>query len=65
MARTSPIEFAREVRQEIAKVTWPSRKETMTTTLMVFVMVIIAAAFFFTVDQVMSAAVRFVLSLGA
>jgi preprotein translocase subunit SecE len=64
MARTSPAEFAQEVRQEVSRVTWPSRKETMVTTLMVFVMVFVAAAFFFVVDQVMSQAVRFIFGIG-
>jgi preprotein translocase subunit SecE len=65
MAKTSPAEFVRQVRQEVAKVTWPTRKETSTTTILVFVMVFVAATFFFTVDQGLSWAVRFVLSLGA
>jgi preprotein translocase subunit SecE len=65
MARTSPAEFARQVRQEVAKVTWPSRKETAVTTAMVFVMVFVAAIFFFLADQVLSQLVRWILSLGA
>jgi preprotein translocase subunit SecE len=64
MARTSPAEFAQQVRQEVSRVTWPSRKETMITTLMVFVMVFVAAAFFFIVDQVMSQAVRLIFGIG-
>jgi preprotein translocase subunit SecE len=64
MARTSPAEFAQQVRQEVSRVTWPSRKETMVTTLMVFVMVFVAAAFFFIVDQVMSQAVRLIFGIG-
>jgi preprotein translocase subunit SecE len=64
MARISPAEFAQQVRQEVSRVTWPSRKETMITTLMVFAMVFIAAAFFFVVDQVMSQAVRFIFGVG-
>ena len=64
MARTSPVKFAQEVRQEVARVTWPSRKETVTTTAMVFVMVFIAAGFFFVVDQIFSAGVRLVFGLG-
>ena len=55
----------RQVRQEVTKVTWPTRKETTTTTILVFVMVFVAATFFFSVDQGLSWAVRFVLSLGA
>ena len=64
MAKTSPIEFFQQVRQEVSRVTWPSRKETMVTTAMVFVMVFIAAVFFFVVDQVFSAGVRLIFGLG-
>jgi len=64
MAKTSPIEFFQQVRQEVSRVTWPSRKETVVTTAMVFVMVFIAAAFFFVVDQVFSMGVRLVFGLG-
>lgn len=63
--RTSPIEFARQVRQEAAKVTWPTRKETLVTTGMVLVMVILAAAFFFVSDQILSLGVRLILGRGA
>ena len=65
MARTSPAEFARQVRQEVAKVTWPSRKETTVTTGMVFVMVIIASLFFLAADQIMRMAVSFLLGINA
>jgi preprotein translocase subunit SecE len=65
MAKTSPAKFLQEVRQEVARVTWPSRKETTVTTGMVFVMVFIAAVFFFLVDQALSHIVRVVLGLGA
>jgi preprotein translocase subunit SecE len=64
MARTSAAEFVQQVRQELARVTWPSRKETLQTTLMVFLMVFIAAAFFFVVDQVLSFSVRWLFGLG-
>jgi len=59
MAKVSPFKFLQEVRQETAKVTWPTRRETMVTTAMVFLMVFVAAAFFFVVDQAMSYGVRF------
>ena len=64
MAKTSPGEFLRQVRQETSKVTWPSRKETMISTGMVFLMVILAAVFFFIVDQVLALGVRLVFGLG-
>ena len=63
MAKTSPGEFIQQVRNEAAKVTWPSRKETMITTAMVFVMVILASLFFLVTDQVIRIAVRFVLGI--
>jgi preprotein translocase subunit SecE len=53
-----PAKFVREVRSEVSKVTWPSRKETLVTTGLVFAMVAIAAIFFFAVDQVIGVAVR-------
>ena len=64
MAKTNAAEFIQQVRQEVGRVTWPSRKETMVTTAMVFVMVFIAAVFFFVVDQVFSAGVRLIFGLG-
>ena len=64
MAKTNVAEFVQQVRQELARVTWPTRKETMVTTAMVFVMVFIAAAFFFVVDQVLSYGVRALFGLG-
>ena len=65
MAKTSPVKFIEEVREEVARVTWPTRKETVVTTAMVFVMVFIAAGFFFVVDQVFSAGVRLIFGLGS
>ena len=65
MERTSPGEFIRQVRQEAAKVTWPSRNELAVSTLMVFIMVFIAALFFFAVDSVLAIGVRFLIGLGA
>ena len=64
MAKTNPAEFMRQVRQEVGKVTWPSRKETGVTTVMVFVMVILAAIFFLLVDQVVSWLIQLVLGIG-
>ena len=64
MAKINPGQFIREVRQEGAKVTWPSRKETLVTTGMVFVMVFLAAIFFFLVDLILSGAIRQILNFG-
>ena len=62
--KQSPVEFAREVRREVSKVSWPSRKETGVTTAMVFVMVIMAAIFFLVVDQIIALGVRVIFGLG-
>ena len=64
MAKTNVAEFTQQVRQELSRVTWPTRKETMVTTAMVFVMVFVAAAFFFVVDQALSHGVRLIFGLG-
>ena len=64
MAKINAAEFVQQVRQELARVTWPTRKETTVTTAMVFVMVFIAAAFFFVVDQGLSYGVRVLFGLG-
>lgn len=53
-----PAKFVRDVRSEAAKVTWPSRKETLVTTGLVFAMAVLAALFFFIVDQVAGIGVR-------
>jgi preprotein translocase subunit SecE len=56
--------FVREVRQEVVKVTWPSRKETGITTAMVFVMVLIMSIFFLLVDMLLGGAIEMILGIG-
>jgi preprotein translocase subunit SecE len=53
-----------EVRSEMQKVTWPSRRETGITTAMVFVMVAVASVFFLIADQIIRILITFVLGLG-
>jgi preprotein translocase subunit SecE len=59
---TTPFEFMQQVRAEGAKVTWPSRRETLITTAMVFVFAIIASLFFLLADQVIRYAMSTLLS---
>ncbi|MBV9653476.1 MAG: preprotein translocase subunit SecE [Acetobacteraceae bacterium] len=59
-----PAKFVREVRSEVARVTWPSRKETLVTTGLVFAMAALAAVFFFVVDQVIGVGVRALFGVG-
>ena len=50
-ARTTPIEFFRQVQAETRKVAWPTRRETVMTGVMVVAMVTILALFFLGVDS--------------
>ncbi|MGE3769360.1 MAG: preprotein translocase subunit SecE [Bdellovibrionales bacterium] len=59
---TKVMEFFGEVKREIAKVTWPTRGETVKATIMVLVMAVIAAIFFFVVDKVVAAGIRLIVS---
>jgi len=65
MTKTSPTLFMRQVRQELNKVSWPTRKETVTTTIMVFIMVFICAVFFLLIDWALHKIVHFILGMGA
>ena len=65
MSRPSPAQFLRQVRQEVSKVTWPSRKETGMTTAMVFVLVFMFAIYFLVVDWTVSSIVLMMLGLGS
>jgi preprotein translocase subunit SecE len=52
MAMTNPIQFIQQVRTEVSKVTWPTRREVVLTTIMVFIMAALTAVFFSLVDVV-------------
>lgn len=63
MAEFNPAKFVREVRQETAKVTWPTRRETMISTTMVLVLVGIASVFFLLVDALASGVIQWLLGI--
>jgi preprotein translocase subunit SecE len=63
--KVSPFQFIQQVRQEVSKVTWPNRRETLITTIMVFIMVAFAGLFFFVVDQAISLVVRLLMGIGS
>jgi preprotein translocase SecE subunit len=63
-SRTNPFTFLQQVRAETAKVTWPSRRETMISTMMVIVMAFLAAIFFFLGDQVMGRGIELLFGIG-
>lgn len=62
MARTNPIQFMQQVRSEVSKVVWPSRREVLLTTVMVLVMATVLAIFFSLVDFGIRTALESVLS---
>lgn len=64
MAKVSPAQFVRQVRQEVSRISWASRRDTGLATITVFVMATIAALFFLLVDMVLSNLIQFVLGLG-
>ena len=65
MAKTNPAQFVRQERQEINRITWATRRETMIASMSVFVMALIASLFFFLVDLLLSNIVQALLSFGS
>ncbi|MEM9344495.1 MAG: preprotein translocase subunit SecE [Pseudomonadota bacterium] len=61
MATTNPFQFIQQVRAEVSKVTWPTRREVFITSIMVFVMAVITAIFFFFVDWLIRTGLQFIL----
>ena len=59
----NPIQFIQQVRSEVEKVVWPTRREVLVTSAMVLVMTIITAIFFFFVDWIIRTGLTQVLSL--
>ncbi len=59
MAMTNPFRFMQQVRAEVSKVVWPTRREVILTTIMVFIMAALTALFFSLVDL----AIRYGLTL--
>ena len=64
MAKPNPAQFVRQVRQEINRITWATKRDTLYASLSVFVMALIASLFFLLVDLLLSNIVQFLLGLG-
>lgn len=64
MAMFNPVVYFRQVKSEVKKVTWPTRKETTVSAIAVFVMVLISSVFLFFADQIIAFVVRMILSIG-
>mgnify|MGYP001627874054 FL=1 len=64
MAKTSPVEFFKQVKSEAKKVTWPTRQETTVSTIFVFIMVAIASVFLYFADQIIAFLVQMIMNIG-
>ena len=63
VAKTTPLEFIRQVQAETKKVVWPTGRETVMTGVMVMIMTTVLAVFFFGIDTIFELIVKFLLSL--
>lgn len=63
MARTNPLQFIQQVRSEVTKVVWPTRREVVLTTVMVFIMATVTAIFFALVDLTIRGGLQAVLNM--
>ncbi len=61
MATLNPLQFIQQVRAEVAKVVWPTRREVMLTSVMVFFLAILTAAFFWIIDRIIFSGLEVVL----
>ena len=61
----NPFKYVQQVRNEVSKIVWPTRKETMTTTIMVFIMSALIALFFFVIDTITSNVLDIILKLSS
>ena len=61
----NPFKYVQQVRNEVSKIVWPTRKETMTTTVMVFIMSALVALFFFIIDTITGNILDIILKLSS
>jgi len=59
--KVSPALFVRQVKQEVAKITWPSKAEAMQGTFVVIILCLILAALLFVIDSVFAGLIRLVI----
>jgi preprotein translocase subunit SecE len=61
--KANPFQFIQQVRAEVAKVVWPTRREVTLTTIMVFIMAALTAVFFFLVDLLIRTGLTYILTM--
>lgn len=62
MATVNPLQFIQQVRSEVSKIVWPTRREVMLTTVMVFILAALTAVFFAMVDILIRGGLQYVLA---
>ena len=62
MATVNPLQFIQQVRSEVSKVVWPTRREVMLTTVMVFSLAALTAVFFAIVDILIRGGLQYILA---
>ena len=59
----NPFKFIQGVKQEMFKVTWPTKREVLIGSLMVFALATIAAIFFLLLDQIYKVLLDIILTI--
>ena len=62
---TNPAQFVRQVRQELSKVTWPEKKDTLISSAIVIILIIVFSLFFLLTDQIWSFSIKKIIAFGA
>ncbi len=63
--KTSPALFVRQVRQELQKVTWPTRRDTLISSLIVILLIFLFSLFFLLSDQIWSFSIKKIIEIGS
>ena len=63
--KTSPALFVRQVRQELQKVTWPTKRDTFISSLIVILLIFLFSLFFLLSDQVWSFSIKKIIEIGS
>ena len=59
----NPFKFVQGVKQEVYKVTWPTKKEVLLGAFMVFLLATVAAIFFLLIDQIYKVLLDIILTI--
>ena len=63
--KTNPAQFVREVRQELSRVIWPQRRDTLISSAIVILLIAVFSLFFLLTDQIWSFMIKKIISIGS